>query len=110
MKLVWPSNRCAAPIRAPAGNTRIEPSASRTRNPIARSSAKISPSSLPPDLTRARYQTQGTLWRGDTRVTSAGSIVPVIRTSPAARLVMLDVAVSPSVTAVRYPASPRQSR
>ena len=43
MKLVWPANRCGAPIRAPAGNTRIEPSASRTRNPIARSSAKSSP-------------------------------------------------------------------
>ena len=110
MKLVWPSNRRSAPIRAPAGNTRIEPSASRTRKPIARSSAKSSPPSLPPDVTRARYQTHGTLCRGDTSVTSAGSIVPVIRTSPAARLVMLEVAVSPSATAVRYPPIPLQSR
>ena len=60
MNPLWALNRLGAPIRAPAGKTRIAPpSASRTRKPMARSSLNRSRSSSPPVRTRARYQTHG---------------------------------------------------
>ena len=81
-------------MRAPAGKTRISPAASRIRNPTARSSARITRSLRPVVRTRARYQTQGRLWSGETSVTSPASITPETRTSPAARLSSCEVDVS----------------
>ena len=86
------------------------PVASRTRNPIPRSSSKSSGASSPVARMLDRYQTHARLWSGETRVTSAGSMVPVTRTSPAARDEIRDVAVSPIQAPDRYPASPRPSR
>ena len=93
------SSRIGPSIRAPRGKTRIVPLASRMRNPIARSSSNTGRSS--PASTRDRYQTHSRSWSGEVSVTSAGSIVPVRRTSPAARLEMRDVDVSPTRIADR---------
>ena len=43
----------------------------------------------------------GALWSGETSITSAGSIRPLTRTSPAASVAMRDVPVSPMRAAVR---------
>ncbi len=89
------SNRSGTSNVAPLGKTRSEPLASRTRKPTARSSRKRRDSDRPlSSVTLARYQTHGSDWSGETRVSSAGSIVPLTRFSPSAIALIVDEAMS----------------
>ena len=68
---------------------------------MPRSSANSSCSSRPLERILDRYHTQSRLWSGETRVTSARSTTPLMRTSPAASVAIRDVDVSPIRAAAR---------
>ncbi len=93
------SSRIGPSIRAPRGKTRIVPARVADAEPDRALLLEHRASS--PASTRDRYQTHSRSWSGEVSVTSAGSTVPVRRTSPAARLEMRDVDVSPTRIADR---------